>query len=135
MYKHEQLIRVRYAETDRMGYVYYGRYAEFLEVGRVEALRALGFTYKTMEDDGVLLPVHELSIHYHQPARYDDLLTVRTMVRELPVARIVFDYEVRSENNVLLTTARVCLVFVQKTTGRPVRAPQALVTSLAAYIQ
>ena len=72
MYTHEMTIRVRYGETDRMGFVYYGNYAEYFEVGRVEALRSLGFAYRALEDDGVLLPVHDMQIRYHQPARYDD---------------------------------------------------------------
>ena len=84
-----QTMRVRYGETDQMGYVYYGDYAEYLEVGRVEALRSLGFPYRRLEEEGVMLPVHDLRITYHKPARYDDLLTIRTIIKALPSVRIV----------------------------------------------
>lgn len=133
MFQHETTLRVRYGETDQMGYVYYGDYAEFLEVGRVEALRSLGFPYRRLEGEGVMLPVHDLAVKYHRPARYDDLVTVRTTINALPSVRIVFTYELRNESGDLLTEASTTLVFVDRSTMRPARAPQALVEALRPY--
>ncbi len=135
MYTHEMTLRVRYGETDRMGFVYYGNYAEYFEVGRVEALRSLGFAYRALEDDGVLLPVHDMQIRYHQPARYDDLLTIRTMIVTLPSVRINFRYEVLSATGELLTEASTTLVFVDAATMRPRRAPDELVEAFAPYFR
>jgi acyl-CoA thioester hydrolase len=133
MYDHEITLRVRYGETDRMGYVYYGNYAEYLEVGRVEALRALGFPYKRLEDEGVLLPVHELWLRYHAPAYYDDELVLRTTITALPTARIQFSYALRSSSGALLTEATTTLVFVDRSSGRPMRAPQELLNALGPF--
>jgi acyl-CoA thioester hydrolase len=134
MFRHETTLRVRYGETDRMGYVYYGDYAEYLEVGRVEALRSLGFPYRRLEEEGVLLPVRELRITYHRPAYYDDALTVSTTIAELPLVRIVFGYEIRNEAGQLLCEASTTLVFVDRATMRPRRAPSALIEALAAVL-
>lgn len=134
MFMHETTIRVRYGETDQMGFVYYGDYAEFLEVGRVEALRSLGFPYRRLEEEGVMLPVHDLHVTYHQPARYDDLITVRTFIEKLPSVRIDFRYEVLDPDGELLTEANTTLVFVDRATMRPCRAPQDLVDALAAHL-
>jgi acyl-CoA thioester hydrolase len=133
MYTHVTELRVRYGETDRMGYVYYGIYAQYFEVGRVEALRDLGFPYRDLEDVGILLPVHDLSVRYHKPAFYDDRLRVSTTIAALPTVRVVFTYEVRNERDELLTEATTTLVFVDKATGRPRRAPDDLITALAPY--
>lgn len=127
MYKSELKIRVRYAETDRMGYVYYGNYATYFEVARVEALRELGFSYKSLEDDGILLPVAEFSIKYLRPAFYDDELTIITEIPELPGTRIQFHYQVFNAKGELLTKASTTLVFVQKDTGRPCPAPALII--------
>lgn len=132
MFTHEASARVRYAETDQMGYVYYGRYAELFEVGRVEAMRALGFPYRALEEAGVMLPVAELSIRYRKPARYDDALTIRTMISEPPTARITFRYEVLRGDE-LLCTGETTLVFVDRATMRPRRAPQELADALAPH--
>jgi acyl-CoA thioester hydrolase len=126
-------VRVRYAETDRMGYVYYGTYAQYFEVGRVEALRSLGMSYRRMEEEGVMLPVHDLSVKYHKPAFYDDELTVRTTIPVLPGVRIKFDYEVRNAAGELLTEASTTLVFIDRATGRPCRGPKELMAKLASY--
>jgi acyl-CoA thioester hydrolase len=133
MYSHDHQLRVRYGETDQMGFVYYGRYAEFFEIGRVETMRSLGFPYKRIEEEGVRLPVHELKVKYHKPARYDDLLTVRTMVIARPTVRIVFRYEVLNEAGLLLTEAETTLVFIDTVSGRPRTAPPGLVLALARY--
>lgn len=133
MFSHEVTLRVRYAETDRMGYVYYGTYAQYFEVGRVEALRSLGFPYRRMEEQGVMLPVHELTVRYHRPAFYDDLLTVRTIITERPSVRIRFAYEVRNGEGALLTEAATTLVFIDRATDRPRRVPAELAEKLAPY--
>lgn len=112
--------RVRYAETDRMGYLYYGNYATYFEVGRVELLRQRGISYKELEDRGILLPVRDFAIKYLKPAYYDDLLKLHTSVQELGRVSIRFGYELYNEAGVLLTTAHTTLVFVDKTSGRPI---------------
>ena len=133
MFTHSTPLRVRYGETDRMGYVYYGIYAQYFEVGRVEALRSLGLSYKRMEDDGIMLPVHDLQVNYHKPALYDDALTIITRIMTMPSVRIVFNYEVRNEQDELLTEASTTLVFIDKSNGRPCRAPQQLLDLFAPY--
>lgn len=126
MITHETRIRVRYAETDRMDFVYYGVYATYFEVARVEFLRELGFNYKRLEDQGILLPVSEYSVRYLKPARYDDHLLVRTIIPEIPGVRIRFHYEVFNEAGQKLTEAETTLVFVDRESGRPRKAPDEL---------
>lgn len=133
MYKSETNIRVRYAETDQMGYCYYANYAVYFEVGRVEALRKLGVSYKEMEDSGILLPVLDLAIKYIKPAKYDDLLTIETTIPEMPAARIKFEYACRNQHNELLTTGTTTLVFIRKLDHRPVKAPNELLDTLRKY--
>ncbi|MBP8823607.1 MAG: acyl-CoA thioesterase [Flavobacteriales bacterium] len=133
MFNHATRVRVRYAETDKMGYVYYGAYAAFFEVGRVEALRSLGISYRSLEEQGVMLPVHDLTVNYHRPARYDDLLTVHTTILALPSVRISFAYEVRNEAGELIAQATTTLVFVDAATMRPRRAPTEVVDLLTPF--
>lgn len=135
MYSSETELRVRYGETDRMGYAYYGNYAEYIEVGRVEALRELGFSYRELEDSGVLLPVMEYWSKFIRPALYDDLLTVRTMIEEVPETRFPFDYEVLNEQGELLTKAHTTLVFVDKESGRPCQCPSDLQASIKSALE
>jgi acyl-CoA thioester hydrolase len=123
MYKSETTVRVRYAETDRMGYVYYGNYSQYYEVGRVEALRSLGYPYKKLEDSGIMLPVLQFSIKYFKPAYYDDLLTVVTIINEVPSTRIHFEYEIYNQQNELLNKGDTTLVFVSIETGKPCKPP------------
>lgn len=130
MYTSETKIRVRYAETDQMGVVYYGNYATYFEVARVEALREMGLSYKSMEDEGVMLPVLEQYMKYIRPAKYDDILTVKTYLKKLPSTRIHFDYEVFNEEGTLLTIANTSLVFVDSQTMKPCPAPRKLITLL-----
>ena len=120
----ENKIRVRYAETDQMGYVYYGNYSTYFEVARVELFRSFGISYKEMEEQGVMMPVLEQQIKYIRPAKYDDLLTIKTYLRNKPGVRIKFEYEVFNEENTLLTKAETMLVFVDMKTGKPTNAPQ-----------
>jgi acyl-CoA thioester hydrolase len=123
-------IRVRYAETDKMGYVYYGDYAQYFEVGRVEALRELGWSYRAMEDNGIMLPVMEFSVRYLKPAYYDDLLTVKTYIKEAPTARIKFYHEIYNEKGERLTTGEVTLVFINMKTNKPCAAPDEMVKAI-----
>jgi len=129
----ETQIRVRYAETDRMGYMYYGHYGTYFEVARVELLRSLGFTYKKLEDEGIIMPVLEYSIKYFRPAYYDDLLTIKTLVPKLPATRILFTYETWNQNDVQLSKAETTLVFVNKSTGKPTNAPDDLLEVMKGY--
>lgn len=124
MYKFENNIRVRYGETDRMGYVYNGNYPTYFEVGRVEALRNLGIPYKKMEDEGFALPVRDMKIRYFKPAFYDDVLKIVTKVPEKPGIRILFEYEIYNENDELITKGDTTLVFVNKKTGKPDQPPK-----------
>ena len=123
-------IRVRYAEADRMGYVYYGNYAMYFESARTEMLRSLGFSYREWEDKGIILPVRELQIRYHAPAYYDDLLTIRTIIKERPSARITFLHEVYNERGEKTCTGSLVLVFVDSKTRRPTRAPDHFLKAL-----
>lgn len=123
MLQTEIQLRVRYSETDRMGYAYYGNYAQYFEVARVEALRSLGITYKTMEDEGIMLPVLEFNIKYFKPAYYDDLLTIKTTIPSLPTARIFFEYETFNADGELLNKASTTLVFIKSETGKPCAVP------------
>ncbi|MXN90666.1 YbgC/FadM family acyl-CoA thioesterase [Flavobacterium sp. Sd200] len=121
---HEFKVRVRYAETDQMGVVYHGNYAQYFEMGRVEWLRNLGVSYSDMEKQGVMLPVVSLMLNYKKPARYDDLLTVRTILKKQEGVKIEFDYEIYNEVAQLLTTGNSVLVFVDMKTGRPTTPPE-----------
>ena len=129
----EVKFRVRYSETDRMGYVYYGHYAQYFEVARVEMLRSLGFSYKKLEDEGVILPVLEYFIKYIRPAYYDDELIVKTTINEMPSTRILFNYETYNEKDELLNTAKTTLVFVNQKSGRPTALPADLKEAMEKY--
>lgn len=133
MFVHEEKVRVRYAETDQMGYVYYGNYATYYEVARTEMLRKTGFSYKELEEMGVMMPVLEMNIKYYQPAKYDDLLTIRVIIKEKPSVRIKFDYEVYNEQGVLLNTGMTQLVFVDMKRNRPCRAPEVFMKKMEPY--
>jgi acyl-CoA thioester hydrolase len=124
MKEHEIKVRVRYSETDQMGVVYHGNYAQYFEMGRVEWLRNMGISYKWMEDNGIMLPVVSLTMNYKKPARYDDLLTIKTKMLKLSSVKIEFDYEITNENDELLTTGYSVLVFVDMKTGRPTAPPK-----------
>ena len=133
MYISETTVRVRYAETDRMGFVYYGNYAQYYEVGRVEALRQIDTSYKEMEDNGVILPVYTCNIKYHKSAIYDDLLIIKTTIKELPTVKISFDYEIYNQHNELLNTANTVLVFINKSTNKPCMAPKAFLEKIKKF--
>ena len=123
-------IRVRYGETDKMGVVYHANYAQYLEVARVEWLRALGVSYKWMEENGVMLPVISLHIDYKNPARYDDLLTVAVGLKKSPGVKIEFWYEIRSEDGTILVEANTVLAFINTLTNKPMRCPDYILEKL-----
>lgn len=124
MYTSETYLRVRYGETDQMGYVYYGNYASYFEVARVESLRQLGMTYKSLEAKGVMMPVLENKSKFISPAYYDDELKIVTTIRDKPGVRIKFEYEISNEEGELLHQGETLLAFVNKSTGRPCRPPE-----------
>lgn len=126
----ETELRVRYGETDQMGVVYHGNYAQYFEVGRVEWLRKYGVSYKQMEENGIMLPVISLSVKFIKSARYDDLIKVRTQLVKLPSASIEFNYEILNEKNELLATGNTTLVFMDVNRNRPTRCPQYVLDKL-----
>lgn len=134
MFTHESFVRVRYSETDRMGYCYYGNYAQFFEIGRVEALRELGFPYKELEDNGIILPVLDFSIKYLKPAFYDDTLKIVTIIKEVPTSRFAFEYEVYNQHNEKITIGTTTLVFIDQETKKPTKPPKELTEKLNIYI-
>jgi acyl-CoA thioester hydrolase len=133
MYTHSTKIRVRYSETDQMAYVYYGNYAQYYEVGRVEMLRSLGMTYSSMEKSGVMLPVLELQSKFIKPALYDQEITIKTTVKELPGVRIHFIYELFNEDNELINHGKTTLVFFDMVKQRPCNPPQDFMDRLKPY--
>ncbi|MGK7392843.1 MAG: acyl-CoA thioesterase [Candidatus Cyclobacteriaceae bacterium M2_1C_046] len=135
MYVSKTNIRVRYAETDQMGYVYYGNYATYYEVGRVESIRQLGMTYRSLEEEGVMMPVLENHSKYIQPAKYDELLTIKTTIKELPGVKINFFYEIFNEENRLIHEGQTVLVFINMETGRPCRSPERMQKLLRPYFE
>jgi len=130
MNKNETQIRVRYGETDQMGIVYHANYASYFEVGRTEWLRQYGITYKSMEENGIMLPVVSLNIKYKNSARYDDLLTLKTSLKKPPLASIEFDYELLNNKNELLATGNTILVFIDMQKNRPTRCPKYLLDKI-----
>jgi acyl-CoA thioester hydrolase len=133
MIRNEIKMRVRYGETDQMGYVYYGNYAQFFEVGRVEWLRSLGFSYKKIEESGLILPVLKLNVIFIKPAVYDDLLTVVTILKKKPLVKIEFDFEIYNEEKEILTTGYTSLGFIDIKTNKPTKAPQSLLDKVQTY--
>ena len=127
-------VRVRYGETDQMGYVYYGNYASYFEVGRVEWLRDLGVSYKEMENNGIMLPVSNLNVTYLKPAKYDDLITIKTTLKKIPTAKIEFDFEIFNVQNELLTKGYTSLVFIDMKRNKPTRCPKYLLDKIITLI-
>ncbi|MCB0571519.1 MAG: acyl-CoA thioesterase [Phaeodactylibacter sp.] len=136
MYTHEFHKRVRYGETDQMGYLYYGNYAQYYEIGRVEMLRSLGLTYREMETGHqILMPVVSMQIRYVRPAYYDELIKIRTTLRELPDKYIVFDMELFNEAGKLINGGQVKLCFVDATSRKVVNAPAFLIDKLKPHFE
>ena len=130
MLQHEISFRTRYSETDQMGVVYHGNYPQYLELGRVEWLRGLGISYKSVEENGYMMPVISLSLNYKKPAVYDQQITVVTRLKKIPTVRIAFEYEIRSETGEILATAETELAFLRTTDRRPVRCPESILEKL-----
>ncbi|GGZ35818.1 thioesterase [Echinicola pacifica] len=126
-------VRVRYAETDQMGYVYYGNYAMYFEVARVEALRQIGYSYRNMEENGVMMPVLEHYSRYFKPGKYDELLTIKVEIQKMPSVKVRFDYSIYNEAEELIHQGHTILTFIKKESHRPCRPPQDLVDLLEAY--
>lgn len=133
MYSHSTKIRVRYGETDQMGYMYYGNYAQYYEVGRVEMLRSLGMRYSSMEADGIMMPVLELKCKYIKPALYDQEITVKTIIKTLPGIRIFFEYELYNEKEELINIGATTLVFVDMKKNKPTNPPENFMEKLSVF--
>tara|TARA_B100000767_G_C19604721_1_gene467222 strand:+ start:209 stop:613 length:405 start_codon:yes stop_codon:yes gene_type:complete len=134
MYTHETSLRVRYGETDQMGFVYYGIYAQYYEIGRVELLRSLGVSYKTLEESGYELPVVSFNIQYKQPAFYDEKITVKTTILEMPTSKITFLYECFNDKNILINKGEVVLVFVKSNSKKPCRPPAIFIDKISRFL-
>ena len=136
MFTHEVKVRVRYAETDKMGYLYYGHYPKYYEIGRVEAMRDLGVRYLDLEEkEKIMMPVMSLNMRYVRPAYYDELLTVKTIIRRLPTQTITYNHEVYKENGDLVNGGSVKLCFVDMNTNETVNAPNSLLEKLKPYYE
>ncbi len=123
--------RIRYAETDQMGYAHHGNYAQYFEMGRTELLRQVGISYKKMEEEGLILPVYAMNTRFIKPARYDDKLLLKTSLKEKPAARIIFHYAIYNEKEELICQADTTLVFVDTSKNRPIKIPQELLKKLS----
>ncbi|PTX43770.1 acyl-CoA thioester hydrolase [Christiangramia gaetbulicola] len=130
MKSHKTLVKVRYAETDQMGVVHHGNYPQYLEIARLEWLSTLGISYKSMEEEGIMLPVYELNLKYIKPVTFDENITIETRLQKMPNVKIIFDYSVFNEQGELVTSATSTLVFMDSKTRRPVRCPQYILDKL-----
>jgi acyl-CoA thioester hydrolase len=135
MFTSKTTLRVRYSETDKMGVVYHGNYAQYLEIGRTDALRQIGLTYKSFEDNGIMMPVLSLNCKYLKSAYYDDELTIVTMLKVMPKVRIHFYFEIYNQQNELLTKAEVELVNVDMKTNKLTMAPMVLIEALKPFFE
>ncbi len=126
----ETKLRTRYSETDQMGYVYYGNYASYYEVARVEMFRSVGISYKEMEENGIKMPVLELHNKFLKPARYDELITILVKLEEMPAVRTRFTYEIYNERNELINIGETLLVFIDTVRNKPCRAPDYVINHL-----
>ena len=133
MFEHSTKIRVRYGETDQMGYMYYGNYAAFFEVGRVEMLRSLNMTYKSMEDSGIIMPVTEMNCKFIKPALYDEEITVKVTIEKMPGVRIHFRYELFNEKEELIHIGETTLVFIDKVKNKPCLPAEDFLNKLRPY--
>ena len=135
MFEHATKIRVRYGETDQMGYMYYGNYAGFYEVGRVEMLRSLGMTYSWMEASGVKMPVLEMKCKYLKPALYDEEISIKVIMEKMPGIKIHFKYDLYNPNGELINIGETLLAFVNMKTNRPCLPPQEFIDKLKPFFQ
>lgn len=130
MKSHFTYVKVRYAETDQMGVVYHGNYAQYLEIARIDWLAALGISYRKMEDGGVMLPVYELNLKFKKSAKFDDELKIITRLKKKPGVRIEFEYEIFNQHDELLTEAETTLIFMDMEKNKPIRCPQPILEKL-----
>jgi acyl-CoA thioester hydrolase len=134
MYSHSTQIRIHYALTDQMGVVYYGNYAQFFEIARTEAFRVLGFTYKAIEEMGIMMPVSDMHIHYRKPIRYDEMITVKVSIKEWPLGKkVTFHGEIFDEQEKRCTTSEITLYFVDAATMKPVQMPEHMAAILQPF--
>lgn len=135
MYISETKLTTRYGETDQMGVIYHANYITYYEVARTEMIRKLGYPYQTMENEGIMMPIIEVQSKYIKPAYYDEELTIRTTLKEMPSSRITFHYEIYNSQNELLNTGITVLAFMDASTRRPCRPPERLTQVLQKYFQ
>ena len=136
MYKHDHEIRVRYAETDQMGIVYYGNYAQYYEIGRVETMRSIGVSYKKLEEEkGIMLPVVKVESKFLHPASYDEKLTIRTRLEEIPDKLICFNTDIINEKGQVINKGIVKLFFIEMKTGKRISAPAELKEKLKPFFE
>lgn len=133
MISSEIKIRVRYGEVDRMGYVYHGNYALYFEEGRTELLRGLGLTYREMEDNGIALPLREMSIRYLKPVLYDEEIIIKTTLVNMSVAKLEFEYLMKNTSGDILSEAKITLVFIDAKTKKITRAPEYFLDLVSPY--
>lgn len=134
MFVTETQLRIHYALTDQMGVVYYGHYAQFYEIGRTEAIRQIGFTYKEIEAMGIIMPVVDMHSRFLRPAKYDDLITIKTLVKEMPAHhKIIFHSEIYNEKDELLNTGDTTLFFIDAGTMKRCEMPELLKEKLKGY--
>lgn len=134
MYSVDTKIRVRYNETDRMGYLHHSFYPVYFEIARTEMLRSIGSTYKLMEDSGIIMPVYSLNVEYKAPAFYDETLTVKSVMKELPVVRLIINYEILNENESIICTGTTTNVFVNAETRKPMRVPEDILSLFNKFV-
>lgn len=129
----ETLLKVRYSETDQMGVVHHGNYAQYLELARIDWLSKLGVSYKSMEESGIMLPVFAMDFKFKKSAFFDDELTIKTTLQKIPTIKIIFDFEIFNQSKQLLTIASTTLVFVNSKTRKPITCPSYLIDKIKEY--
>jgi acyl-CoA thioester hydrolase len=135
MLTNETQLRVQYYDTDQMGVVHHSNYIRYFEIGRTELMRRIGLSYKEMENSGTAMPITNIEVQYFYPARYDEFIYVKSFIKEMPKARIIFYYEIYNEQRKLLVSGSTTLAFVNKETGRPQRAPEIMLQALLKYLE
>lgn len=130
MKSHSTYVKVRYAETDQMGVVYHGNYAQYLEIARIDWLEAIGVSYRKMEEEGVMLPVYELKLKFKKSAKFDDRLKIETILKQKPGVKIEFEYKIFNQEGELLTEAETTLIFMDIAKQKPMKCPQDLLEKL-----
>jgi len=132
MKTHYTYVKVRYAETDQMGVVHHGNYAEYLEMSRIDWLGQFGISYKKMENEGIMLPVYSMQFKFIKPATFDDILKIETRLKKIPQVKIEFEYSIYNQEKELLTTASTVLVFMDSVSRKPIKCPDFILEKLEA---